>query len=274
MQGFKRAMPNGIVAQAYYVVVGESGAFNILIEIAGGCWHRCAFAVQHYFGFWTHLAHRLCAVGEKGGKALPGSAVIVVALSRIAAVAGAVHVHSKPAVGAIVPQHAVAHLVAHLHKVGGGTGCHQRLKRFFGVGIHLVGNGGCGCACTHAPAGGHCLLAHISPGVAVVNVEQKIHAFVLDTFAQCRNIVDVLARSGVVVVARLYEQAHTNGIPAAGVFHKRHHVVDDCAIGIEPLVAHLFISRHKREVAASYTHSIGAHCCHHAQATHQCHHNE
>ena len=103
------------------------------------------------------------------------------------------------------------------------------------------------------PIGWRPLLGRIGPGVAVVEVEHQQQSCILDAFAQCFHIVDVLAYALVVVIGRIDKQSNADGIPTL-FFYIGQQVVNLCAcIGIVCCFLLLILSEH-RHVAAHEVH--------------------
>ena len=117
-------------------------------------------------GIWAHLTHGTAAGIEVAGEVGPRAASVVVGTRGPAVPRG--------------PQHAIGNLVAHLHEVGSRTGTHESHQHLTGVVLYFL------FQLTHSesgPIGGQGLLARIGPGVAVVQIEYKLKAGILDAFA-------------------------------------------------------------------------------------------
>ena len=113
------------------------------------------------------------------------------------------------------PQQTVGDLVTHLYHIGGHSGLLHGLQHTTGIGIHTISER---LSVGLLPGMRDELLPWVCPGVTVVEVEHQLHTGFLHLSAQFDDIGQILADTLVLMtvwcVGGIYEEAHTDGIPA------------------------------------------------------------
>ena len=142
----------------------------------------------------------------------------------------------------------------------------QRVQHLGRVGLHLgcnrVGGGSSGVV----PALRNPLLAHIRPRVAVEDVEQEIHARILNALTQLLHVVQVLTSGQITILTGVHQQATTHSSPPCHIAQIGDDSVlilgvDDVVVSVQPFVTSSFIGRNQRKVSSHHSHDIRPHSC-------------
>ena len=158
--------------------------------------------MKYDFCIFAYFSACLAGLFQQGNKTLP-IGILGLRVATIGVIA------TNCGFGA--PQHTIRNLITCLDKVGSSACGYHLLQTVLGVPVdgilqlfvsHVF-------PCIRCP-----LLARIGPGIAVVEVKYQSHACVLDAFAKCLHIIQVLAHSLVVILCRVYKQTYAHGVQA------------------------------------------------------------
>ena len=243
-------VPERVVAQTDDVVAGEASLLYPFVKIDAIGPVDGALAVK------DNLCRRslggidaFLGSSEQGGKALDVRFLCLIGAARDKPVAALV------GTGKVVPKHAIADLIAQLDKIGLRTIVRQRVQHLLGVVLHFGSQSLSRSSPVVSPTGRNPLFGNVSPCVAVEDVEQEVHAGILDALAKFFDVFKVLTGCQKVVVdlivvgSGVYQQTDADAIPTSHLMDKGDHSVtvvgiDGVAFCIQPFVACSFIGRY------------------------------